>query len=58
MKNCECERPVTRGAFNRRCVIDYGVYILVSLPIAYLAGGWVDKKIFEEVKEVKKYDKV
>ena len=41
-----------------KIVIDYGVYILVSLPIAYLAGGWADKKIFEEVKEVKEYDKV
>jgi hypothetical protein len=34
-----------------KVVIDYGIYILISLPLAYLAGGWVDKKLFEEPKK-------
>lgn len=40
-----------------KIVIDYGIYVLISLPLAYLAGGWVDKKLFEEPnKKVKMRD--
>ena len=34
-------------------LIDYGVYILLSIPLAWLAGGYVDKKIFEDDKPKK-----
>ena len=33
-----------------RIIIDYGIYILVSIPVAYAAGSIVDKKLFEEIK--------
>jgi hypothetical protein len=34
-------------------LIDYGVYILLSIPLAWVAGGYADKKMFEDDKQKK-----
>ena len=52
MKNCECERPVTRGAFNRRCIT---CGLLVKMTPLKVRAGLVDIriKIKEEGRETR-----